>query len=101
MYFWEVPGDCEAAGLETRLREARLDQSARSLVFWVWDGRVILTTPTGQSRAGDWLACLLHTVPLALRIIPTTGEPPTALSEECLGAVLPPLGVSFSLQIGG
>lgn len=40
----------------------------------IWGGRVILTTPTGQSGAGDWLACLLHTVPLALRIIPTTGR---------------------------
>lgn len=34
LYAKQISGDVEAAGLETRLREARPGQSARSLVFW-------------------------------------------------------------------
>lgn len=67
LYAKQISGDVEAAGLETRLREACPARSVgpQPRVLVAWGGRVILTTPTGQNGAGDWLACVLHTVPLA------------------------------------
>ena len=34
------------------------------------------------------------------RFIPTMGKHPLSVFRQCLGTVLPPLGVSFSLHIG-